>query len=795
MRRTQAPTLTLLPAAALLVVGLSLSLPVTAAAGPPKQAQIEAVVGALDARSREGVVDAEGAVARATDAVERAKGDVAATKLQRKADRLRLSGVNTELRAVEMELKAAAANGDAAARESHVARKTRIEAERQWRRDRLRVASHRIALAQRRQARSKLALKLSESELQREKLAAWVAEGAGPGVDRALGVASTDVGRRRRALDAEDRRVARVKARLDSAWEAAESHRPKDDPAVLLTQSEERNRVLQGKLDTTSRQLSQEREAAQTLGQRLSTERKEANGGDAAAASLEEELAAARRELEAARREVTERDTLVHELRDNAVGGDPGAATELAALRAELESVREERDRAVDGATSASQDGAAGREAQLSARIQELEAQLERAEAHTAQELTEQAAASEQRLEELSAERDALAEELLAVEAGGDGAAAAQIDVLRRRMQATEEASRQRVAELEASLHARNDEVERAGARLQAATSEADSLSAEAARLGADADAKARRVAELEIELADRDAAYTEQLDELRAEGQSGSDDARVTAIQAELETVRSQLAESRHAREQAARAFSEQAQGIAQLEKRVERADEQAEQAAVELTTARTEHQAAEYELRRKLGAAVAAQKSRAADAEAAATQARSEAETLAHDLAETRMQLASVESVLAASEDSEGALAEELQARVEDLEVERDAAVEALASHRAQTDLLSEAVAAQVEVLTEAREQALDSLTEREDRIAELTASLEAAEHARRDEVTGLRAELRAAREERDRVASRVGDLELFLREARRKSARVEAENTALWTRIDEQIASAEK
>ena len=796
-----------LRAAVPVLIALVLLLPSLAFARAPKPAEIDAAVRGVTGEAATAIEQAEDGLRRADAQVEQRKAEVAAARLRLESSRLRLGIVKDELTALDTDLKAAELASDLAGKQDLASRRALVEQRRRWRTELVVQARRQVTLAQRNLTRSKTELKLREAELERAKLRAWADKGATPDVDTALAKASRQVAKHRRTLQRDDRRIATVQRKVDLAASAAASVKPDADPEALLAESEQRRLELTDELEGARRDLEQERETISRLSLRLDEERAAVETDSDKVADLTDGLStaatAAETSAEAHQRELAERDAVIAELREQMTSDDPARAQELAALTGEIEALEAERDRAtrevllrqvalgelaVANGELEAQLAAAGQatdQAEASA-----EERLRQAATHHAQELTTLG----QTADAIAAERDALAQELAALK-GDDPAAETrvrQVELLRERLRGAQDTARQRIEALEAEVATAAAERDQANARLSTAVDEADTLAADAARLRADVETRTERVTELEAQLAGITAEYQSRIDVLvrRAEEFDDAGEAAVAALEEELTTTKQRLTVAEQGRTASAAEAEADAQRIAELEEQARRSAARADEAEARVAAGKSQHVQELSTLRSTHADELSAQRSRADEAEARLADVTTEASTLADRLQETEAELASAKSALDATEGAASSLVEDLQARYDDLKEERDALTVELREQRELSALEVETLRSQVTELTAGRDQATGRLADREARVAELTEALAAGEAERRESVAGLRAELRSVRDERDRQRAGLTELEAVLRETKRRLARIEGENAALWTRIDETI-----
>jgi chromosome segregation ATPase len=789
------------------LIALVFVLPSVAAARAPKAAEIDAAVRDVAGEAATAIEQAEDGLRRADAQVQQRKAEVSAARLRLESARLRLSIVKDELAAIDTDLEAAELANDLAGKQELASRRALLEQRRRWRTELVVEAKRTVTLSQRDLTRSKTELKLREAELDRAKLTAWVDKGATPEVDTALAKASRMVAKHRRTLQRDDRRIAAVQRKVDLATSAAASVKPDKDPEVLLAESEQRRQELTDELEGAKRDLDQERETVSRLSVRLDEERITVETDFEKVAELEDGLAAATTAAEtttgAHQRELAERDAVIAELREQLGADDPARVQELAALAGEIEALEEERNRAtreiIVRQTAIGELAAANGalEAQLAAADQAssqaeatVEERLRQAAEHHQQELSTLGETADA----IAAERDALAQEIAALK-GDDPAAesrARQVELLRERLRGAQDTARERIEALEGQLGTATAERDQANARLAASVDEADTLAADAARLRADVETRTGRVTELEAQLAGITADYTSRIDVLvqRAESFDDEGEAAVAALEEELTTTRQRLADAEQAKGTADAELEANAQQIAELQEQARRAAARADQAEDGVATGKTEHAAELTSLRATQADELSAQRVRADQAEAQLAEVSGEATTLAGRLEEAEAELASAKTALDATEGAANSLVDDLQARYDDIKEERDTLTVQLQEQRELAALEVETLRSQVTELTAGRDEATARVADREARVAELTEALSAGEAERRESQAGLRAELRTTRDERDRQRASLTELEAVLRETKRRLARIEGENTALWTRIDDTI-----
>jgi chromosome segregation ATPase len=792
---------------ALLVALLfALAVPATASAKPPSDQEIDAAAAKATGDAATGIEKAEDERHRAARLVEQREAELAASKLWLESSKMRLDGTELELRAVETDIRAVEAIGDQSAKEELASRRARVDQQRRWRSELVREAKQDVTLAQRLLVRAKTGLKLKEAELERAKLTAWVEQGATPEVDTALAKSSRLVAKHRRTIERDERRIAKQERKVEVARAASDSVRPSKDLETELADSETDRQQLVKEVEGLKRQLEDERGTVSRLSVRLGEERADTSGEQVA--GLEQELSTARTAAEtggeAHARELAERDRVIAELREQLTAEDPAKAQEVAALGGEMEALREERDRltadlAGSEAARVEQAGAiAGLESQLSgaeeaARLTTLQAEedaRQQREQHTV-ELTSLAEAAEA----IAAERDALQAELDALRSDDPSVLAErtrQLEVLRERLHGVEQLSRHRIEGLEAALAVSNSERDNALSRLSLSSDEGDDLAAEAARMRSEVETWQQRAGDAEAALASKTTDFESRIDVLvqRAEDFEDDADQAIAALDEELDVTREQLAQAEQVKAGMQRELQGRGGRIAELESEVERTTARSDETDAALTAEQAARRTEVEELRAALSEEAGDQRARADQAEGDLTAASSQVEQLAEQLAENEAEIASLKSALESTEGQAEALMEELEGRVEDLEGEREDLRAQLSQQREFAALETEALRSQVTELTADRDDKAARLETREQRVAELTEELSTAEQGRREALAALRAELRTVREERDRQRASLSEIEAVLRETKRRLARVDAENVALWSRIDEGI-----
>lgn len=788
----------LLPA---LVLTCLLGVPATASAKKPSQAEIEASVRNVEGPAADAIEEAEAALGQATRDLVSREEELTAARLAQDASKIRVTVIDAEIKALDADLAAAAATHDTSTGESVAAAKATATSVRAWRIEQRRVAARAVQVAQRAVTRARTQEKLREHELQRAKLAAWVGLGAGPEVDTELARASRLVGQKRRALEGEDRRLAKASGKHSDALRAADATRPANDLSVQLAEAEATAAQLRGELDETSLALADERAAVARMGTRLEEARAASDSTSAATTDAEQTLAEAIRRAEAAEAGVAERDALVVELRAQLAGDDPARAQESAAMAAEILAMREEVARATEAATlaEAARALAEADTALALARVKNAEQRAAGASEATQVALQEQADRHLQEVATLSetadavaAERDALQARVAALESGEDGAETRmqELAALRQRMADADRLAASRITALERDLAVRSEDLTRERTRARQAEAELDEIAVQLATLGAESATRQARIDELVATSTAREAEWVGKLDALRASTELSPPGSETEALEAEIDRLDAQLSTARSQVDRYRIDAATQSTRAAELESKVTRAQLRISEAELDAANAQGEADAAVERIRSELEGRIDQQRSRADRAEATVALREADIVSLAGHLETVDAERATLRAGLDAGEDRAGALADDYEARITDLQEELAQNASLRTEQRATTELQLDALRRQVADAVAARDDAVGRLAQLETRVAQLTEAQDLADQARREGVAAARAEASAARVDRDAAKGRLALIEAQLREAKRKIARLQGENDSLWAREDAKL-----